>query len=120
MQHETGVRPIEMSVGSSRGLVLGMDDVKSGDEEASDVNPEDGDETEGDKVMDSDTDGPESAEQEFSAEDAPEEIKLREYQIQQIQRRRNANGTMLRMCRTDPGAAYAWKPTGRKIHITDK
>ena len=77
MQHETGVRPIEMSVGSSRGLVLGMDNVKSGDEEASDVNPEDGDETEGDKVMDSDTDGPESAEQEFSAEDAPEEIKIK-------------------------------------------
>ena len=47
MQHETGVRTIEMRVGSSRGLVLGMDDVKSGDEEASDVNPEDGDETEG-------------------------------------------------------------------------
>ena len=54
-----------------------MDNVKSGDEEASDVNPEDGDETEGDKVMDSDTDGPESAEQEFSAEDAPEEIKIK-------------------------------------------
>ena len=72
MQHETGVRPIEMSVGSSRGLVFAMDDVKSGDEEESDVTPEDGEETEGSEVMDSDKGDPESAKQEFSFEDARE------------------------------------------------
>ena len=41
-QSRAGVRPIEMSVGSSRGLVLKMDNVMGGNEGDGEANSEDG------------------------------------------------------------------------------
>ena len=75
-----GVRPIEMSVGSSSGLVLGMDIMTAGDEGDGAANSEDGSQTENDEVtkeLESDEVDPESAEQEFRAEDAPEGAKVK-------------------------------------------
>ena len=80
MQLRAGVRPIEMIVGSSSVLVFGMDNMRAGDESNGAANSEDGSETENDeeviKELERDEVDPESVEQEFSAEDAPEEAKV--------------------------------------------